>query len=152
MTNIGVTTKKTRVNLKALKGKIMIRGLAVIDKRTSAARHLVTWRDELIASLGGAENISPQRAALVELAVRARAIVDHVDAFVLEMPTLIDVRKKKLRPLVEQRARLADHLAKLLEQIGLDRVEKRVPSLQEVIAEMDKEAEDAEHHPSDVEP
>jgi len=139
MTNVAKTTKKTRLSMKALKGKIQLRGLAVVDRRTSGARHLIAWRDELVTALGGSENVSPQRAALIELCVRQKAVLDHIDAFLLEMPTLINVRQKKLVPLVEQRTRLADHLARLLGQIGLERVPKPVPSLAEYLAQTENE-------------
>jgi hypothetical protein len=52
MTNIAETAKKTRLNLHALKSKILLKRLHQVDRRTTAARHLVAWRDELIAALG----------------------------------------------------------------------------------------------------
>lgn len=139
MTNVATTTKKTRLSLHALKGKIQLKGLHAVDGRTAAAKHLVAWRDELVAALG---EPSPQKLALVELAVRARALLDHVDAFLLEQPSLINRRAKKLVPLVTQRTQLAEHLAKLLAQVGLERVPKPLPSLQEYLAEKYPEGEE----------
>jgi hypothetical protein len=112
----------------------MLRSLSQIDRRTAAARHLVAWREELVAALG---DPSPQKLALIELCTRARAVLDHVDQFLLEQPSLIDRREKKLRPIVLQRTALADHLARLLAQIGLERVPKPVPSLAEYLAQSD---------------
>ena len=44
-----------------------VRGLAVLDRRTLAARHLLDWRAELLDDLGEATASAAQRA-LVEVA------------------------------------------------------------------------------------
>jgi len=62
----------SRHGLNVLKARVKVRGLAAIDKRTAAARALITWRSELLADLGGAETVSAQQLALVEMAVRTR--------------------------------------------------------------------------------
>jgi hypothetical protein len=40
--------ERPRTGMRALKAAIRVRGLAAIDRRTVAARHLLAWRDELI--------------------------------------------------------------------------------------------------------
>ena len=45
--------KRTRSGLYALKAKVRVRGLQAIDRRTAAARGLLSWRDELLTALGG---------------------------------------------------------------------------------------------------
>jgi len=138
--------RTTRNGLKALRSKIQLRGLTSIDRRTATAKHLLVWKEELTAALG---DPSPQQLALVELAVRAKAILDHVDAYILEQPTLINKRARRILPIVEQRTRIADHLAKLLAQLGLARVPKPVPTLQEYLAE--KYPDGAEDEKSEIE-
>jgi hypothetical protein len=156
MTNIASTTTKNRLHLKALKSRIALKGLHSVDTRTAAAKHLIAWRDELITALGG--DPSPQQLAIIELCTRARAILDHVDNYVLSLDSLVNRRAKKLVPIVSQRTALADHLSKLLAQLGLARVPKPIQSLQEYIAEREsasddeksgKESNTDEHRPVD---
>ncbi len=118
----GPTRPRTRLN--ALKAQVKVRGLAVLDRRTLAARHLLDWRGTLVNDLGGAERVTAALLALVEDAARTRLYLDHVDAFLMEQPSLI-VRRRRLRgrliPLVLERMRIADHLTKVLTTLGLER-------------------------------
>ena len=123
---------RPRTGLRALKSRVAVRGLAVLDKRTAAARVLMEFRRELLADLGGLATVSASQAALVELAARTRLYVDHIDAHLLEQTSLI-TRKGRLKPLVEQRQRLADSLARLLGLLGLERREPPAPSLEEYV-------------------
>lgn len=91
------------------------------------------WRRELLADLGGEPQVSASQKALVELAVRTRLYVDHVDAHLMQMGSLV-TRRSRLKPLVEQRQRLVDSLARVLGQLGLERRAKPVPALQEYVA------------------
>lgn len=102
----------------------MVRGLKSIDGRTAAAQSLIAWKRELLNDLGGAESVSAQRMALVEMAVRTRLFIDHVDAFLLEQKSLVNRRKKAILPILRERTQLMDSLARLLGQIGLERVAK----------------------------
>ena len=124
----------SRLGLKQLKGKIQLKGLAAIDRRTGAARELLRWRSELVAALGGAEIASPQKLALVEQATRAKAIIDHVDAYLLEQESLINKRSRRIMPIVLERTRLSEHFAKLLSQLGLERAAKPVQTLEALLA------------------
>jgi hypothetical protein len=60
---------------------VKVRGLAAIDQRTVAARHLLDWRRDLLNDLGGDAGISAAQGALVDVAIRTRLYLDHVDAF-----------------------------------------------------------------------
>ena len=128
---------RSRTGLRALKSRVTVRGLAAIDRRTTAARTLLDFRRELLDDLGGAHTITAARLALVEMAVRTRLFVDHVDAFLMAQPSLI-VKRARLRgrllPLVEQRQRLAESLARLLGQLGLERRTPEPLDLREYLA------------------
>jgi hypothetical protein len=117
----------------ALKVRVKVRGLAAIDMRTSAAQALIAWRNELLRDLGGEESISAQRMALVELSVRTRLFLDHLDSYLLSQSSLINKRRKGIVPVLRERQQLADGLARLLGQLGLNRVPKPIPSLREFI-------------------
>jgi hypothetical protein len=123
---------RPRTGLRALKSRVTVRGLAVLDRRTSAARALLDWRRDLLADVGGEEFASTQQQVLVELAARTKVYVDHLDGILLALPTLVNRRRKAL-PLLEQRGREADRLARLLGQLGLERRVKPVPSLREFL-------------------
>jgi phytoene/squalene synthetase len=136
--------QRTRHGLNRQMARIKLKGLGVIDRRTAAARELLQWRAQLLTDLGGEDSISAQRRALVETAARTKAIIDHVDAFLLSLGSLVNKRKRSLYPVVAQRQSLCDSLSRLLGQLGLERIAKRVPSLQEYIAAKEsKESEKA---------
>jgi hypothetical protein len=120
--------RPSRHGLKALKGRVMVRGLASVDMRSAAAQALFAWRGELLAALGGKEHVSPQKAALIETCVRTRLFIDHVDAFLLEQHSLINRKKKSILPILRERTQLCDSLTKTLCHLGLERVEV-VPSI-----------------------
>lgn len=128
---------RTRTGLRALKSRVTVRGLAAIDRRTTAARTLLDFRRELLDDLGGVHAITAARLALVEIAVRTRLYLDHIDAFLMEQPSLI-VKRARLRgrllPIVEQRQRLAESLARLLGQLGLERRTPEPLDLREYLA------------------
>ena len=131
--------RRSRHGLGMVKAKVMLLGLASVDRRTAAAQSLIAWKSELLRDLGGIENISAQRMALIEMATRTRLVVDHVDHWILAQHSLINKRKKALLPVLQQRQALVDSLARLLNQIGLDRQEKPVPSLAEYLASKERE-------------
>jgi hypothetical protein len=114
--------------------RLKLRGMEALDKRTQVARGLLQWRSEIITSLGGEDALSPQRMALVDLAARTKALVDHCDGYLLTLPSVINKRRKSLIPLVSQRQSLSESLARILAQLGLDRVAKPTQSLKAYIA------------------
>jgi hypothetical protein len=116
-------TKRSRHGLTALKSAVKCRGLSAIDTRTRAARSLMQWRSELLRDLGGEENLSAQRIALVDTAVRSKLFIDHVDAFLLEQKSLVNRRARSVLPVLHERQTLVDSLVRLLGQLGLNRVE-----------------------------
>ncbi len=131
--------KGSRHGLNAVMAKVKLRGLAAIDKRTVAARALLEWRDQLISDLGGAEYISAARMALIDTVARTKVLLDAIDFWLLGQPEIIRRKRKTLIPVVTQRLALADNLARTLNMLGLDRIEKQV-TLEAYLAK-NKEAE-----------
>jgi len=129
--------RRSRHGLTALKARVAVRGLAAIDGRTLAAKSLFAWRSELLDALGGLPNVSPQKLALVETAVRTKLFLDHVDAFLLAQTSLIDRRRRAVLPILRERQALVDGLSRVLAQIGLDRVPRPVQSLAQYVADID---------------
>jgi hypothetical protein len=128
----------SRHGFKATKSRVMVQGLACIDRRTLAAQALLEWKKALIADLGG--DVSTQQETLVELAVRTRLLVEHIDSFILSQQSLVNKKKRQIYPIVKDRQHLVDSLARLLKDLGLERREKHVGSLQEYLEQRAKGA------------
>src|ERR671919_2152989 len=122
-----------------LKTAVIKLGGRAIDGRYHVGRQLQKWRRDLVADLGGADNVSTQQEALVDLAVKSKLLLDSTDAWLLTQETLISKRKKALFPVVLQRQTLADGLARYLTQLGLERRHK-VKTLNEILQEDEPEA------------
>jgi hypothetical protein len=142
----------TRHGLNALMVRVKLRGFGAIDRRMLAARTVLGWRSELLEDLGGQAAVSAAQLALVDVAVRTRLYLDHVDAVLLERKSLV-VRGRRLLPLVEQRQKLADGLARVLGQLGLERRQKPPASLEAYVQERyGRGPEPAEEPPGADEP
>lgn len=133
--------KRSRHGLTRAMVRIKLDGMGAIDKRMAAGRDLLQWKNDLLAALGGSENVTPQKMALVDLACRTKALLDHADAYLLTQRSIINRRKKAFLPIVAQRQTLVGSLSSLLGQIGLERQEKPVKPLSDYINEREAVAE-----------
>jgi hypothetical protein len=106
----------------------------VIDGRSRVARVLDEFRDELLRDLGGREAVSQQERVIVDLAVRTHLLVTSIDNYLLSLGSLVNRRKRALWPVVRERVALADSLARYMGQLGLQRREKPVPTLDEYLS------------------
>ncbi len=134
-----MANKGSRHGLNRAMTRIKLRGLDAIDHRTTPARALLAWREQLIADLGGVDALSAQKLALVNLAATTRALIDHADNWLLTQPSIINKRRKAFVPIVAQRTALCDSLSRLLAHLGLQRVPKAIPSLQDYLRSMEAE-------------
>jgi hypothetical protein len=116
----------TRHGLNAPMARIKLAGFSAIDRRTAAAREHLALRRELANSLGGEAHLPPQQRKRIDLAARASLLLDHVDAWIFQQPRLVNARAKTLLPVLVQRQAIADHLTRLLDKLGLDRVSQKV--------------------------
>jgi len=94
---------------------------ALPSPETPLGRALREWRESLVADLGGADSITTQQLALVDMAVRSKLLVDSVDAYVLGMPSPINKRSRCLYSVVRERQALVSQLQSLLRDLGLER-------------------------------
>jgi hypothetical protein len=127
--------KALRHGLNPLKKALYTLGNRHLDKRTAAGRALVEWRDDLIRDLGG--DVSTQQDAIISLAIKTKLLLDSIDVWLLQQPTLIIKRKKSVIPAVQQRQVLADALARYMSLLGLARKSK-LTSLSEILSRDDK--------------
>ena len=84
-------------------------GGRLLDGRTTLAKQLAAWKADLVRDLGG--DVSTQQAAVIDLAVRTRLLLDSIDTWLLTQPSLVNARKRALVPVVRERQALADALA-----------------------------------------
>lgn len=77
--------RRPRTGLRALKSRLFLRGLAVVDQRTAAARTYLGTRRNLLEHLGGAEACSEAQLQLVDMVARGLLYLGHVDAILLDL-------------------------------------------------------------------
>src|SRR5271156_391070 len=130
-----MTRLRKRNGLAALKRKVLMHGLKLVDRRTLAAKSLVEWKQQIVNDLGGDQAISSQQETLIELACRTKLILEHIDSYILGQESIIDLEKKSVYPVIQQRGTLANSLVYLLAQLGLERKPRRAKSLQSYIDE-----------------
>jgi hypothetical protein len=108
-------------------------GLTALDGRSAEARALKAWKAEIVADLGG--DLSAQQLTLLDSAAVSMALLAVADAYLRELGAGIVNRKRKtFVPLVQERLRVAQHVADTLKTLGLARVAKTVPALAEVMS------------------
>ena len=99
-------------------------GTRVLDRRTRVSKALDHWRDQLIADLGGSESVSTQQRAIINVVIKTKLLLDGLDDWILQQPSLINLRKRAVHPVVLQRQQLADSLIRAMVQLGLERRSK----------------------------
>src|SRR3989442_6437746 len=96
---------RLRHGLYTMQKAVTVLGSRVLPaKSTPLGRELRKWRDSLVADLGGADAVSTQQLAIVEKAVTQKLICDSLDAYVLQMASLVNKRHRTLWPVVKERA------------------------------------------------
>jgi hypothetical protein len=118
--NHGLTTLRNAVN------ELAARGLSPIDEATETGQALAQWRGELLQDLGGEECLSTQERYIVDLVTRLRLMLDSIDRWLLEQPTLINKQRKQVYAAVRERTHMADSVVKNLETLGLKRRAKEI--------------------------
>jgi chorismate mutase len=71
------------------------------------------------------------------MATRTKVLLDHVDHWLLQQPTLINKKRRCLLPVLKERTQLADALGRYLQALGLERKAKEVDSLASILASHD---------------
>ncbi len=117
----------------SLKASVRLLGGRALDRRTAVGQALEAWREELFRDLGGRDALSTQQVQLADLVVKSKLILDSIDVWLLRQPSLVNARKRALLPVVRERQGLADSLARLLGQLGLERVPPRAIGASELI-------------------
>ena len=109
----------SRHGLTTLKAAVRELGTRAVDRRTSMGRALTAWKASLVRDLGADPGV--QDLAIVDLAVRAKLILDSIDAWLLTQSSLVNLRRRALLPAVRERQQLADAFARYMTTLGLER-------------------------------
>lgn len=104
-----------------------------ISGRTSEGRFLADQRGDLIASLGGHENVSTQQAWLADEAAFLRLELAYVRAW-LATQSPINKRKRAAHPILKDYVGLVTALRGVLSDLGLERQAREMPSLDQYLA------------------
>ncbi len=117
-----------------LKRAVRVLGTRAVDRRTRIGKALQAWRNELISDLGGIENLSAAKLALIDSAVKTKLILDSIEVWMLKQQSLVSGKTRGVIPVVLHRNSLVGTLKGLLETLGLERSARRIPTLAEVYA------------------
>lgn len=95
-------------------------GLSALDGRSTQARAIKLWTQQVTADLGG--DLSAQQRTLVDIAAVDMALLAVADAWLKENAgQVVNRRKRAFVPLVAERLRVVQHLSDVLVQLGLER-------------------------------
>lgn len=97
---------------------------------------LKKFRADLLADLGGEDNMSTQQRCIIDKIIPGEMIISSLDAWILVQPSLINKRKKALHPIVLQRQQLVESQARLFSMLGLERRHK-VKTIGEILSHDD---------------
>jgi hypothetical protein len=109
-------------------------GSRAIDRRTSLGRALAAWRADLVRELGGPGVVTTQQVTVIDIASRTKILIDSIDAWLLEQPSLVNKRRRALLPAVRERQQLADAMVKYMSTLGLERRVAETPDLSRYLA------------------
>jgi hypothetical protein len=134
--------KRNRHGHRALMVAIKTRDLRALDRRCAGYKALTEWKSEMIEALGGEANLTPQKKVIVDAIVRSKLFLDSLDAFLLSQKSVVNARRRAVLPALMQRQTLVDGLSRLLRDVGLERAQKRIPTIAEYVAEHDAKAKE----------
>ena len=89
--------RNTQHGLTLMKRAIREHGTRAIDRRTSLGKALDRWREQLVSDLGGVEQVSTQQLTFVNLGVKTKLLLDSIDSWLLQQPTLMNAAIVALR-------------------------------------------------------
>src|SRR5690242_16926194 len=77
-----------------------------IDSLGEIGLELKAFQSAIIQDMGGDENISAMERSIIDLATKTFLMLQTVDRFLLEQPSLVNKSKRQLFPVVLQRQTL----------------------------------------------
>ena len=108
-----------------------------LDGRSAVARALKDITADIRRDLG--DDLTRAQELILEDAAQSWVIRQSLDDWISRQPTLV-TRKRQLVPVVKDRMQVAEHLAKQLDRLGLERKAKPIESLASYIRRKDAAA------------
>jgi len=117
---------------------VILRGLAVLDRRSQTTRELLRWRAAITAELGGGDRLTELQRTRIDTASRTKVLLDHIDAQLLEHQSLFASKgrlRKEVRGLLQLRQSMADAFDRVLRELGIraTRDAAILPSLDDLV-------------------
>jgi hypothetical protein len=97
-----------------------------LDGRSAVAVQVRRFMADITSDLGG--DLSRAQATILEDAAQSWIIRQSLDDYLARQPSLV-TKRRTLLPIVTDRMRIAEHLAKQLDRLGLQRTAKPVADL-----------------------
>jgi hypothetical protein len=116
--------------LSVMRRAVTTLGTRRLDGRSSVAIAVKRWKTEVTADLGG--DLSTAQATILESAARKLVLRDSLAAWIAQQSSVV-TRKRTVVPVVREFLQITDSLARDLERLGLERVERDV-SLEDYLA------------------
>jgi hypothetical protein len=124
------------------------------DKRLAFWKEYFEKQERIYTDLGGEQALSEIKQDQIDNRMALYSLVQSNLAFIFGPRSNgpIDLRTRRLRPLVHETVRLMEAMLKIDQAIGLERREKPVPTLQEYLAsdQFQKDCEPDEPAPDEV--
>jgi hypothetical protein len=98
-------------------------GTAGISKNTALGKELARRRQALQADAGG-EDLTQLKLDLIEKYQRTELLIETIDVWLFQQPSLINKKNKTLHPVINERNRLVELSVRLAETIGIERRQK----------------------------
>jgi hypothetical protein len=119
-----------------------------LDGRSKVAVAARMFKADVAADLGG--NLSRAQEVILEDAAQTWVIRSALDDYIMRQGSLV-TKKRALLPVVRERMQVAEHLAKQLERLGLERKPQPIETLEQYAVRMaaKKEAEDVVPSPTE---
>jgi hypothetical protein len=101
-----------------------------LDGRSTIAVAVRHFKEELAADLGG--DLSRAQQTILEDAAQTWIIRQAIDDYISRQESLV-TKKRAVLPVVRERMQIAEHLAKQLDRLGLERKAKPIESLEDYL-------------------
>jgi hypothetical protein len=118
---------RTQHGLYAMRRTLSALTTTRLDGRSAVA--VRSLKADIRRDLG--EDLSRAQELILEDAAQSWVIRQSLDDFIARQPSLV-TRKRALLPIVAERMRVAEHLAKQLERLGLERKAKAVRDVRQL--------------------
>lgn len=109
-------------------------GTRAIDARTHNGKLVRQFVADLTADQGGKDVLTTARRGLIEAAAVDYFILLTLDAYILQMDSIVSRRAKSVYPVILQRRQVADGLMMRLDKLGLERRAADVTDIPKALA------------------